>query len=389
MSSWFGLAASGAHIRDARLFAVALVTLALLLSWLWLQSILHRRRLTTIPVRIHVAGTRGKSTVTRMIAAGLRAGGMRTLGKTTGSEPRFIDPEGTDHDFLRRGPAAIIEQVRLVTEASRLRAQALVVECMAIRAEMIDSSERHLIRASSLVVTNLRPDHQEELGEHPDAMANATKWALPPGGQVYLTDEAAHPALLERAHALKCDVTIVTTKGLEPDAANRALALAVCVGHGMAPKQAQSAIATAVSDPGHFTTTEIAMPAGVFRFANAFACNDVESLRRLWQNPGESCERVVLLNARRDRPLRTLEFLRFFASLPEKPEIVLAGDPLARRLAKSLGLSAVRLQARNPTAALDEISRHVRAGTLVWGVGNYRGLGAALVQELGKRASAC
>ncbi|MEO9595730.1 MAG: poly-gamma-glutamate synthase PgsB, partial [Rhodopirellula bahusiensis] len=38
----------------------------------------YRRQLLKIPFRIHVNGTRGKSSVTRLIAAGLRSGGIRT-----------------------------------------------------------------------------------------------------------------------------------------------------------------------------------------------------------------------------------------------------------------------------------------------------------------------
>ena len=48
----------------------------------------HRRHLKAIPVRIHVNGTRGKSSVTRLIAAGLRQAGMIACAKTTGTLPR-------------------------------------------------------------------------------------------------------------------------------------------------------------------------------------------------------------------------------------------------------------------------------------------------------------
>ena len=45
-----------------------------------------RRKLDHV---IHVNGTRGKSTVSRLIEAGLRAGGLRVFCKTTGrSEER-------------------------------------------------------------------------------------------------------------------------------------------------------------------------------------------------------------------------------------------------------------------------------------------------------------
>ena len=56
----------------------------------------HEANLSKIPIRIHVNGSRGKSSVTRLIAAGLRSGGFKTVAKTTGSSPRVIDENGKD-----------------------------------------------------------------------------------------------------------------------------------------------------------------------------------------------------------------------------------------------------------------------------------------------------
>jgi len=91
---------SGEHISDARLFVVALVALAGCILWQGIVAWRHRRALRSIPVRIHVAGTRGKSTTTRLIAAALRASGRRVVAKTTGSEPRLILPDGREEICL-------------------------------------------------------------------------------------------------------------------------------------------------------------------------------------------------------------------------------------------------------------------------------------------------
>ncbi len=74
---------------------------AFLTSLGYLESWAHRRALNRIPIRIHVNGTRGKSSVTRLIAAGLRAGGIRTCAKTTGTLPRMIMPDGTEYPVFR------------------------------------------------------------------------------------------------------------------------------------------------------------------------------------------------------------------------------------------------------------------------------------------------
>src|SRR5262245_35400117 len=169
----------GEHIPDGRLFVIVLAALGVCALWLALASFRHRRHLRAVPVRIHVAGTRGKSTTTRMIAAGLRAGGRRVLAKTTGSEPRLILPDGSEQPWPRRGPASVREQARFFAHAAKLGVDAVVVECMAIRPEMVWASETHFVQATTAVITNTRADHFEDLGSASDGVADAVRWAVP------------------------------------------------------------------------------------------------------------------------------------------------------------------------------------------------------------------
>ena len=157
---------SGEHISDARLFALALVTLAGCVLWQGFVAWRHRRTLRAIPVRIHVAGTRGKSTTTRLIAAALRATGRTVIAKTTGSEPPLILSDGSEEPWPRRGPASVREQVRFVARATALGADAIVAECMAIRPELVFASEKHLIQATTTVITNARADHLADHADH-------------------------------------------------------------------------------------------------------------------------------------------------------------------------------------------------------------------------------
>ena len=72
--------------------AVTVGLLALLILMGILEFRKHQRNLLSVPVRIHVNGTRGKSSVTRLIAAGMRAGGIRTLGPAGGYSPMTLTP---------------------------------------------------------------------------------------------------------------------------------------------------------------------------------------------------------------------------------------------------------------------------------------------------------
>ena len=64
----------------------ALLTAGLAAYGVW-EVWRHERNLERIPVRVHVNGLRGKSSVTRLIADALRAGGRRIFAKTTGRHP--------------------------------------------------------------------------------------------------------------------------------------------------------------------------------------------------------------------------------------------------------------------------------------------------------------
>jgi len=85
----------------------------------------HTKVLEKIPIRIHVNGSRGKSSVTRLIGAAMRKTQYVTVTKTTGTAPRFIMPDGVEIPVFRPGKPNIIEQLRLVAEARNLGADAL------------------------------------------------------------------------------------------------------------------------------------------------------------------------------------------------------------------------------------------------------------------------
>jgi gamma-polyglutamate synthase len=383
---------SGEHVSDARLFVVALVALAGCILWQGIAAWRHRRALRAIPVRIHVAGTRGKSTTTRLIAAALRAGGRRVLAKTTGSEPRLILPDGRDDIWPRRGPATIREQMGFVRRAAQLGADTIVVECMAIRPEFVFASEHHLIEATTTIITNTRADHLEDIGESTDASAQALAWSICANGQLIVSTEAASPTLLSRARARGTTVTIVDTTGLDPIAADRALALAVTTANGVPVAISQLAMDAAAPDPGSFRERTLAIEGKPVRFANAFACNDVESLKLLWPTVATSERPVVLLNARRDRPLRTQRFLAFLSAQVPMPLLFVVGDPLAARLARRAGFerdAVRRLRARAPDIALRELAASTPSGGVIWGLGNYQGFGARLSVELAGRDASC
>ena len=127
---------------------------ALMASLGAVESLIHRRLLVRIPLRIDVNGTRGMSSVTRLTAAGLRAGGLLTCAKTTGNLPRMIFPDGTECPVLRPAKANVIERRHVLRAAVAHPAQAIMVECMASQPTLQTLGELKLVRATHGVITN-------------------------------------------------------------------------------------------------------------------------------------------------------------------------------------------------------------------------------------------
>src|SRR5262249_5007474 len=162
-----------------------IVVLLLLAAGLTLQARWHAHYLKRIPFRVHVNGSRGKSSVTRLVAGGLRAGGIRTVAKTTGTKPRFIYDDGSEVPVVRPGSPNIIEQVRIVRRAAQLGAQVFVVECMAVKPELQTLLEEKIIQSTHGVITNVRADHLDEMGPTLVDVARNLARTIPRGGRLF------------------------------------------------------------------------------------------------------------------------------------------------------------------------------------------------------------
>lgn len=366
------------YVDDTTQMIGVTLALAVVLLWLLIEAVLHRRTLARIPIRVHVAGSRGKTTVTRLIGAGLSSSGLRVLVKTTGTVPLLVLPDGTERPWRRRGLPAIGEQIRVARLAAQLKVDAIVLESMAIQPEYLWASERYLVRATHAVITNLRPDHAEELGDDPADTASALSLIVPSRGCLVLSSEAAAPQVLRRAKSLGSQVEIVDEAGIA--AVNHGMALAVCASLGLDAGRVCTGMDSVKADPGQFFIRTVETASGPVSFAAAFACNDPESFTQLWEEHRPPEGTVVLFNGRADRPLRTEAFLNLFAQFDPGIRVYLTGaiPPGAARKAGIPAGRVTRLRARSAARALEELATAAGESRTVWGVGNFAGIGARI-----------
>lgn len=344
------------------------------------ESLLLRRARRTLTHVIHVNGTRGKSETTRLLAAILRAHGLRTCAKTTGTEPRLILEDARERRWRRWGAANVREQRDVLLAAWRRGAEALVVECMAVSPDAQRASTAFL-RPSILVVTNSRPDHEEELGTPEDALAVFAE-GIPAGGLVATADPSIHGALAQAARARDAACLLAEpVPGLPCHADNAGLALAIALHLGIPRDVALQAMRAHRPDPGAFAIRNLAVEGGFLTLVDALAANDPLSADQLFQRAAESCgkrqPRLLLLANRLDRPRRALAFARWAVAHAERWDgVLLAGDPVpavGRILALAWPGGVRRLR-----RAAD--LRQEAAGTWIFATGNWKTLGPALAE---------
>ncbi|WP_265447180.1 poly-gamma-glutamate synthase PgsB [Flexivirga meconopsidis] len=186
-------------IRQLAGLAILVLACTGLFGYWWLSLRAHNRRIDNLSVRLHVNGIRGKSTVTRLLAGVLREGGYVTVAKTTGSAARVIEPSGAETPIKRRGAPTINEQVDIVAEHVTPEVEALVIECMAVRPLYQEYSQERMVRSHITVITNVREDHQEEMGETLEEIADSMSATIPRDGILVTAEDRPHlRARLER-----------------------------------------------------------------------------------------------------------------------------------------------------------------------------------------------
>jgi len=366
----------------------------------------HDRNIARIPVRVHVNGTRGKSSVTRLIAGGLRASGRRTFAKTTGTMARMILPDGSEVDVYRVGRPNLIEQTRIVRRALEERAEALVIECMAVSPELQPISELKLVKSTIGVITNVRPDHLDVMGPTVDDVARALSQTLPRSGHAF-TAERERVHILEAVARERGSVLHVSDAGdvFEADLAgfsyfehaeNVALALAVCGHLGVERAVALRGMQEATPDPGVLRRYTVRSGDKEVEFVNAFAANDPDSTYLIWQRLGldratPGLRRIVLANCRGDRLQRSGQIAELVASRLPADHVVLTGEgtALVALQAVSKGLDRERISDLGGMSAervYERILNLVEGRGVVVGIGNIVGLGQEIVLHFSNRA---
>jgi len=354
----------------------------------------HQLRLRKIPLRIHINGSRGKSSVTRLIAAGLRAGGLRAVAKTTGTLPRIIDHEGKEISINRNQSANIIEQVKILKYIDHMNPEVLVIECMAVLPEYQWFCEHKLVKSHIGVITNARLDHVNEMGQFREQIARSLSNTVPVNGSMYTSEKNYLQVIVDVGKKQNTKVTRVGGGGIDKDElnafsyiehpANIGLALAVCEKAGVDRETALLGMTKVRPDPGALRIANCKHEHKELMFVNAMAANDAESTLVIWkeiQNRFAPLGKIIfLLNSRADRQDRSIQLLEMISSNVKFDYLVLTGGSLKRFIQHAIKFNIpkdkiIGLGRTSPEKVYEEVFKVTQVTGTVFAIGNVGGGG--------------
>lgn len=371
---------------------IIIIAIIIIILYLCLEKYFHIIRLNSIPIRIHVNGTRGKSSIVKLLTQALQSQGIRTVAKMTGDSPILYSTDGVQSPFPRKGSARMQEQIELIKIATAQHAQAIVVECMALQPEFQEISETEMIHATHTIITNIRRDHAEVMGLTIEDVAGCLALSLPHHGTLICQNQNDVSLLFNNINTNPINVLIANKETNNLLIANQET-------NDVLNQNINKIVELVLQDLGvakaHNCVDTMTLPRPLsvnyldhnFVFLDLFSVNDIDSFTLLLENKREDLPGplIVIFNTRADRPLRTLSFIEYFKKSQFLTCIVLVGShvPWAKRQLRECQYLDCRHYdiSRIMQILTTQYGKHVFT---IIGAGNFKGIGETFRVILGK-----
>jgi poly-gamma-glutamate synthase PgsB/CapB len=220
-------------------------------------------------------------------------------------------------------------------------ARAVIMECMAINPDYQDWLENKVMHSQITIITNVRIDHQEEMGDTLLDIARSLARSIPRKA-ILITAETKPEVVAifkEVCEKKGTKLFLADPKRVKPrdlalfshvaHADNVTIGLTVAELFGIPHDRAIRAMAGALPDPGAFHLESFTLFGKEVVWANLFAVNDKESFAQLATVLARNYPRhyrIVMLNNRHDRPSRVEMFCELAQNEYRADAIVALGD---------------------------------------------------------------
>ena len=175
---WSGVSLSGSFqqvvdditSRGALAGAASAATIVFVVAWWWASSFGVRKRCRRCKHVILVTGSRGKSSMVRLLHAVLCQAGQLPYAKMTGTAAAEISPSGVEQPTHRLGQVSILEMFDAMKRAlnGTPRANELVMECMAVSPDLIALIAEEMLEPDIVVITNAQWRSSGHVDHHSD-----------------------------------------------------------------------------------------------------------------------------------------------------------------------------------------------------------------------------
>lgn len=377
--------------------------ISIFLLYLIIESIRLNRWRNSIPLRIAVTGTRGKSSVVRLLASILREDGRKVLAKTTGSEAKYILPDGSETEVFRRGIPSIIEQKKLLRKAALLEVDCIVAEIMSIHPENHYVESQKILKPNLVAITNIRQDHIDAMGKTKDEIAAVFCHDIPEKSKIFIHEHENSFVFQNAVKKAKGELIVAgkESSSFWMNSSNQKSPIEFSENYDLVFKIADylnineqaisNGIRKAKYDIGQpkiwtYKTEEINK---TIYFVNGFAANDPDSTFQMISKikpllPRIENQFVGLLCLRTDRGDRTVQWIEALnngaANFFEKVFVQGVHARIVKRKIKWIDL----LGSSSPPKMINTIVSQIEDQTVIFGFGNIGGIGKKMIEYWNK-----
>ncbi len=368
----------------------------LLIACLVIENFVHSRRLKRIPMRITVSGTRGKTSIVRTLASVFRCHGIRVLAKTTGSEATYILPDGKEEAIKRRGKTTILEQKKLIRKAVKLNAQCVLTEIMSIHPECHTIETHKIIKPEFTILSNIRADHIHLAGKTKEELSTYFLNDIYRGSQVLIHENEINEYMVSGVTKIQANLFTVNKDAVQElkisaSASKRHLSENLDLVYtaskqfGIDNESITTGIENARLDIGSLEIFRFEEGEKEVFFVNSFAANEPESTMKLVNKTllimgKDHTVKAGLLALRSDRGERSRQWLDYLLECEDHcfHPLFLTGAH-SRILHRNIEGSEI-IRGRDPGCITRAILSACDTGTLVFGMGNFHGVGKRMVE---------